>query len=427
MTNHTQLTLVDIIHRSSVVSLDDVAPLIKYLRLDTTLKSTRESAEEVANHLCKMGSNDIATLFRGGAGVDYSEVVFDVAKRMGVKELKKEMPIEDLESLVLYKVFQDALDKMTDAEKRLLFSGMGFKEGEIPFGAAGAMVIQLLLKQYGGFAVYKTSVIVANMVSRAILGKGLAFAANAGLVRVVGAALGPIGWFVTGAWLAIDLAGPAYRKTVPAVIHIAMLRQMLLNRVMIGAVGDGSAGKDSLFKAVFGFDTGNISAVAGSTKKVQAYDAGDSGAVQLVNYPGFNDVSKDVNEHVEDYLHHTDVFLIVVDISRGVSATEQKIIEKVKSFNKPALICLNKIDAPKPSELKSLRKAANERLSVYGYPIIETSFDPDPRLGNSEYVGCQNVYDWVCEKLIEKGKETSHIPHSEHIIKKPTNRGKSLI
>lgn len=35
---------------------------------------------------------------------------------------------------------------------------------------------------------------------------------------------GPIGWVITGALVSINLAGPAYRVTVPACVLIATLR-----------------------------------------------------------------------------------------------------------------------------------------------------------------------------------------------------------
>lgn len=76
----------------------------------------------------------------------------------------------------------------------------------------------------GGFASYKVAVIVANAVARALLGRGLSFAANAALTRWIGVFAGPIGWAVTIAWTALDIAGPAYRVTIPAVIQIAYMR-----------------------------------------------------------------------------------------------------------------------------------------------------------------------------------------------------------
>lgn len=61
-----------------------------------------------------------------------------------------------------------------------------------------------------------------------MLGRGLAAAANLTLARTAGTLIGPVGWALTGVWTAIELAGPAYRVTVPYVLHIAYLRQKLL-------------------------------------------------------------------------------------------------------------------------------------------------------------------------------------------------------
>ncbi|MUU32146.1 hypothetical protein F7210_07185, partial [Helicobacter pylori] len=35
---------------------------------------------------------------------------------------------------------------------------------------------------------------------------------------------GPVGWIITGVWTAIDIAGPAYRVTIPACIVVTTLR-----------------------------------------------------------------------------------------------------------------------------------------------------------------------------------------------------------
>ncbi|KMZ49587.1 flagellar basal body rod protein FlgG [Helicobacter pylori] len=40
----------------------------------------------------------------------------------------------------------------------------------------------------------------------------------------MGILAGPIGWVITGALVSINLAGPAYRVTVPACVLIATLR-----------------------------------------------------------------------------------------------------------------------------------------------------------------------------------------------------------
>ena len=63
---------------------------------------------------------------------------------------------------------------------------------------------------------------------KAILGRGLSLAGNAALTRTMSVQLARIGWTITGLWTAIDIAGPAYRVTIPAVIHVAVLRQKYL-------------------------------------------------------------------------------------------------------------------------------------------------------------------------------------------------------
>ena len=65
---------------------------------------------------------------------------------------------------------------------------------------------------------------MTNAVARPILGKGLTLAANAALTRTMGLVAGPVGIALTAIWTAYDLAGPAYRVTVPAVLYVAMLR-----------------------------------------------------------------------------------------------------------------------------------------------------------------------------------------------------------
>lgn len=76
----------------------------------------------------------------------------------------------------------------------------------------------------GGFMSYQIALIVANAVAKAVIGRGLTLAANAGLTRAMSVFAGPIGWAITGLWTAVDLAGPAYRITMPAVIQVAFLR-----------------------------------------------------------------------------------------------------------------------------------------------------------------------------------------------------------
>ncbi len=400
-----------IIDRSLRFNQEDVFPLLEYLKMEKKevfQAKKRKRAAMIADHLLRMGSNDIATFFRGGKGVEYDEVVLDVGEKLDAK-VSEDASVARNEEAILRKVFEDALDQMSDQERRDLLGNIKIKGGDVPYGATGAAIVRFLLGQ-GGFSVYRMSVIVANMVARALLGRGLSFAANAALTRTIGVFMGPVGWIATGAWLAIELAGPAFRKTVPAVIHVALLRQMLMNRVTIGVVGDGATGKDALIKAVFGIDTGQIDPVAGSTTAAQVYELGDEGRIQIINYPGFNDYRAKVNERTDDLLHHTDVFVMVVDLSRGVSGTDKGILQRLKGLYgdeaRPILVCLNKWDLVREAHRAKLEETARERLGA-STSFERTVLDPDDRLWKEGPLGVDNVRAWLTSQVRAAGKDVS--------------------
>lgn len=406
-----ELTLTQIIERTIKFCEEDIMPLFNYLKVEKPNNwrsmSVANKADFIETRLRYMGSNDIATWFRDGKCVEYDEIVNDVGSKLGVP-VKKELSTAHNEELIINKMFEDIINKMSDDEKRQLLKSLGISDSKIPLGSISATAVISLLKQ-SGFWVYKTSVIVANVIAKALLGRGLAFATNAAVTRTIGVILGPVGWILSGAWLAIDIAGPAFRCTVPSVIHVALLRNILQSRINIGVVGDGSSGKDSLIRCVFGVDTGNVSPIAGSTSQMEIYRLGASNAVSLTNYPGFNDIRPEVNRDIDENLNHTDVFILAIDISRGVSDTDVKIFKKINQYNRPVLVCLNKIDLPRTKkDLSDLIAAARSRISAKHFE--QTCFDPDPRIWETGPEGCDKVHHWICEQVKNDGKQSDHIP-----------------
>jgi len=207
---------------------DDVVPLARVLEVTLVPESvtlTQVQGRALWKELSYLGSNDVAYLLRGLEGVDYPEIVRDVCKRLKIAELRageEERVVELNEQLVIRKIFADAWGQLDDGERGELLRELNLDAGHLPLAGA-SVAAAVLAGNAGAFAIYQLSVIVANWLTRALLGRGLALGANAALARVLEAVLAPEGWF--GTWLSRNVASPALRKTVPAVVLVASLRQ----------------------------------------------------------------------------------------------------------------------------------------------------------------------------------------------------------
>lgn len=179
----------------------------------------------IAEELQRFGGNSVVNLFRGGAGVSYREILRDVAGHVSATTSSKSDCVQ-LESAIVATMMDQAFAKMTEQEREDLFAEFGAKY--TPGAGPAAMAVLLVAIRASGFGTFKLAAIVANAVARAILGRGLAFGATAGVMRGIGAFAGPIGWAVTAVWTVFDLASPAYRVTLPCVIQLAYIRQKAL-------------------------------------------------------------------------------------------------------------------------------------------------------------------------------------------------------
>lgn len=185
--------------------------------------------KKIGEEIQRYGGNTFANLFRGGAGVCYHEILVDVAKQLKLN-FNENSESERIELLLMNKIFEDAWDDMSPEERARVIQETGMKNvSKATSDPAMTMALQAALRA-GGFATYQFTLIVVNMVWRILFGHGLKIATNAALTRAMGVFLGPIGWTVTGIWLALDLAGPAFRVTVPAVLQIALIRQSQMMR-----------------------------------------------------------------------------------------------------------------------------------------------------------------------------------------------------
>lgn len=156
-------------------------------------------------------------------GVPYREILRDVCKQMKC-EYDENKDLESIESLLMETVIRKILTDKNIKDNDIAEIA---KSANVKVAGGKEVMIGALITAFraGGFASYQMSVIVVNAISRAILGRGLTLAANAGLTRALGVFMGPVGWVLTAVMTGIDLAGVAYRITIPSVIQIAFMRQ----------------------------------------------------------------------------------------------------------------------------------------------------------------------------------------------------------
>lgn len=168
------------------------------------------------------GGNSVVNFFKG-EGADYSTILRRVAKRLKVS-FRDTQTDEVIEGYMLQKLFDDMSDSLTDEQLRTMAREFGIKPLRYSRQAMVA-AFQIAIRR-GGIYGLTWSMNLANVVARQAIGRGVAaFATGSVLSRSLSVLTGPIGMAITVAWTAYDIAGPAYRVIVPAVIYIAYLRR----------------------------------------------------------------------------------------------------------------------------------------------------------------------------------------------------------
>jgi len=175
----------------------------------------------ISGELQCFGANTFLTILRGGKGILYKNMLTEVCDKMKVN-YNSDSSVEIIEMNLLMKILIDSMENMTPEQLQEIVKDLNLETTNLSKQAVIA-ALQASVR-FGGFAAYQVAVIVANAVAKAIVGRGLSLAANAGLTRVMGVVAGPIGWIITGVWAALDIAGPAFRVTIPCIVQVAFLR-----------------------------------------------------------------------------------------------------------------------------------------------------------------------------------------------------------
>lgn len=182
--------------------------------------------KEIAGELQRFGGNTFMNLYRG-KGVAYREILEDVCRKMNVFFYDWE-DTATLEKGLLKKICHEAVAQMSENELRDLAGQLNIK-GKNPQKYMLVFALRAVIKK-GGVLFTRLALYVTQMISKMLLGRGLSYLGANVISRALGILGGPVGWVVTIGWSVMDLASPAYRVTIPAVLQVSCMRMYQFNK-----------------------------------------------------------------------------------------------------------------------------------------------------------------------------------------------------
>ncbi len=179
-----------------------------------------KTCEELVARIRYNGSNTIAHLL--GRDAEYLDIVRNVADKMSVRWAPGEDE-EAIEKKILGEVFTRAWQKMSPAERApiaKLFAEQGVETDRISKMLVEGTIVEFM-PTIGYLVTWNFARIVAAAAARQAGAEALGGLVAGGLDLL----LGPLGIILGIVIMAVDLAGPAYRKIIPTVLQIADLRE----------------------------------------------------------------------------------------------------------------------------------------------------------------------------------------------------------
>lgn len=120
-------------------------------------------------------------------------------------------------------------------------------------------------------------------------------------------------------------------------------------RVHIGIFGKRNAGKSSVINAITGQSIAIVSDVKGTTTDpvIKTMELLPLGPVVIIDTPGLDDIGALGELRIQkayQMLNKTDLAVLVIDISIGITEEDKKILDRIKEKDIPYIVVWNKID-----------------------------------------------------------------------------------
>jgi len=219
---------------------DEVVGMFWNKLCETVEVASHSTAAKVFDEFRLYGSNSIVNhLWRDHEGVPYDEIAYDVAKLLGPwfdRNPFRKGDLKSCETFVLKKmgVDSDALDEITRAIRQKSIATTFEPHTSSSVAKVGVNVVgRYAAQQAAEYAGQQAAQQVLTEAAKQAAKKAAKVAAKKAAAQAARkAAETMLANLITAinviliAWVVVDFAGPARRKTIPGVTYIALLRKL---------------------------------------------------------------------------------------------------------------------------------------------------------------------------------------------------------
>lgn len=205
--------------------------------------------------------------------------------------------------------------------------------------------------------------------------------------------------------------------------------------INVAIIGKPNVGKSSLVNKILGENRVIVSNIAGTTRDaIDSYFENETGKYNFIDTAGIRRKNK-VNENIEKYsimrsllaIERSDVCLMLIDASEGVTEQDAKIAGEAHEAGKGVIIVVNKWDEIEKTDgtLEKYKKEVYNRLSYLNYaPIVFISAKTGQRVSKLfeliKKVASNNAMRITTSVLNQV------INEAIAIVQPPTDKGKRL-
>lgn len=160
------------------------------------------------------------------------------------------------------------------------------------------------------------------------------------------------------------------------------------DRVHIGIFGKRNAGKSSIINAITGQDLAIVSDIKGTTTDpvLKSMELLPLGPVVIIDTPGLDDSGELGTLRIQkayQILNKTDIAVLVVDASAGITTEDEGILQRIKEKEIPYVVVFNKADLTTvssknlPADAKNISVSTVTGEHIYELKELIASLAPD--------------------------------------------------